>query len=339
MKRVATIGSVFLLIVLISGCEAPPPDTEQIGFRGLGMVKVSNPSAAASLRAKNTIPDALPPGSAEGPRASELYSNVPVLGHLSISEFTRVMVAITSWVAPEQGCAYCHAADLAEDAPYTKVVAREMLKMTLEINSSAEWKSHVADTGVTCYTCHRGKPVPERTWVFDTGAPEPRGLSARRAGQNLAGQSAAGYTSLPYDPFTPLLGQPGGLVRVAATTALPAGPGSTIQDTERTYALMMHLSDALGVNCTACHNSQSFGDWQTSTPVRVTAWHALRNVASLNAEHISPLEGVLPAERKGPHGDAQKVNCATCHQGVDKPLLGQSMLKDYPELRGGPAAP
>ena len=36
--------------------------------------------------------------------------------------------------------------------------------------------------------------------------------------------------------------------------------------------------------------------------------------------------------RLGPHGDPLKVNCATCHQGAYKPLLGVSMLRDYPEL-------
>jgi photosynthetic reaction center cytochrome c subunit len=33
-------------------------------------------------------------------------------------------------------------------------------------------------------------------------------------------------------------------------------------------------------------------------------------------------------------GDVAKVNCATCHQGVFKPLYGASMAKDYPELQG-----
>ena len=34
----------------------------------------------------------------------------------------------------------------------------------------------------------------------------------------------------------------------------------------------------------------------------------------------------------GREGDPLKVNCSTCHQGVNKPLLGVSMLRDYPEL-------
>ena len=40
----------------------------------------------------------------------------------------------------------------------------------------------------------------------------------------------------------------------------------------------------------------------------------------------------LPAYRQGPLGDAQKVNCATCHQGAYQPLLGANMLADYPNL-------
>jgi photosynthetic reaction center cytochrome c subunit len=29
-----------------------------------------------------------------------------------------------------------------------------------------------------------------------------------------------------------------------------------------------------------------------------------------------------------------KINCQTCHQGVNKPYFGESMAKAYPELLG-----
>ena len=45
-----------------------------------------------------------------------------------------------------------------------------------------------------------------------------------------------------------------------------------------------------------------------------------------------PLTASFPADRLGPTGDVAKVNCATCHQGVYKPLYGAQMAKDYPEL-------
>jgi photosynthetic reaction center cytochrome c subunit len=47
---------------------------------------------------------------------------------------------------------------------------------------------------------------------------------------------------------------------------------------------------------------------------------------------MEPLGSVFPANRKGPQGDVLKVNCATCHNGVNKPLGGFSMAKEYPEL-------
>ena len=74
--------------------------------------------------------------------ASAEYENVQVLGHLTTAQFTRLMTAITTWVAPTQGCAYCHNTNnLASDELYTKVVARRMLQMTQHINEN--WQVHV----------------------------------------------------------------------------------------------------------------------------------------------------------------------------------------------------
>jgi len=103
---------------------------------------------------------------------------------------------------------------------------------------------------------------------------------------------------------------------------------------EWTYALMMHMSKSLGVNCTFCHNSRAFAEWEQSPPARATAWHGIRMVREVNNEFIVPLTPIQPANRLGPTGDIGKVNCATCHQGVGKPLYGQSMLKSHPELSG-----
>ena len=99
---------------------------------------------------------------------------------------------------------------------------------------------------------------------------------------------------------------------------------------------MMHMSQGLGVNCTYCHNSRSFSAWDQSTPQRTTAWYGIRMVRDLNNAYLDPLLPTYPHNRLGPLGDAPKANCATCHQGASKPLLGVSMLKDYPEL--GPTA-
>jgi photosynthetic reaction center cytochrome c subunit len=136
---------------------------------------------------------------------------------------------------------------------------------------------------------------------------------------------------LPYDPFTPFLSQDNN-IRVIGDTALPQGNRNSIKQAEWTYGLMMHMSDALGVNCTYCHNTRSFYSWDQSAPQRTTAWYAIRHVREMNNDYVTPLGEVLPASRKGPLGDPYKIYCATCHQGAYKPLYGASMLKDYPSL-------
>ena len=52
----------------------------------------------------------------------------------------------------------------------------------------------------------------------------------------------------------------------------------------------------------------------------------------MNNDYVDPTTDWLPPHRLGKLGDAQKVNCETCHQGAYKPLLGANMIKDYPNL-------
>jgi len=336
-------GAVAALVggfALLTTFERPPVDTVQTGFRGLAMEQVVNPRSIATLIANNQPPEVVARVPAIGPKAGQVYQNVQVLGDLSVGEFARTMAALTSWVSPEQGCNYCHNPNnMASDEVYTKVVARRMLQMTARIN--AEWKTHVAETGVTCYTCHRGQPVPANVYVENITPPRAGGLSSGVAGQNLASRTV-GMTSLPYDPFTPFLTGDAN-IRVASTAVHPVVPDPGIKVTEYTYGLMMHMSTSLGVNCTYCHNSRAFSRWEESPATRTTAWHGIRMVRDINAQYITPLAPVFAANvagpaggpttaRVGPHGDPLKVNCTTCHQGANKPLLGVSMLADYPEL-------
>ncbi|MFO1328694.1 MAG: photosynthetic reaction center cytochrome PufC [Rubrivivax sp.] len=327
---------------LLAACERPPMQSHQQGLRGTGMVQIDNPRILAAQRATLPPVPVLPaPVPGDGPKAREVFQNVKVLGDLTAAEFTRHMLAITQWVAPpDQSCAYCHDLNnLAADTKYTKVVARRMIEMTRHIN--ADWQPHVGQTGVTCYTCHRGQAQPREKWF--TAVPAKRNLvgvgMGEDAGQNKAEPSIA-LASLPYDPFTDLLGGgPAGSapVRVQTTTALPTGNRTSIKQAEWTYSLMNHMSKSLGVNCTFCHNTQSFQSW--NGPVqRVTAWHGIRMARDLNSSYLTPLTSTFPANRRGPAGDAAKVYCATCHQGVNKPLGGLQMVKDFPGFSGPPAA-
>jgi len=331
-------ASLLIGSLTLAGCwEAPPMETEQIGFDGVAMQVTSNPDLTEPLKRASVLPEPLPAvaQSEGGPKAEDVYQNVQVLGDLSVQEFTRTMASITAWVSPDQGCAYCHVGNnFALDTIYTKVVSRRMMQLTMQTNT--EWYDHVGETGVTCYTCHRGQPVPEHIWFDQPPANRTGGMAANSYQQNHANETVA-YTSMARDIFDRYLDGEQEKIRVIAQTALPirnVTQTQSTQATENTYSLMMHMSDSLGVNCTYCHNSRNFSDWEQSPPARVTAWHALQMVPSLNANFLSPLQPVYPDIRLGQLGDAPKVNCATCHQGVAKPLYGQSMLDDYPVWRG-----
>jgi photosynthetic reaction center cytochrome c subunit len=298
------------------------------------MALVYNPRTVAAGLALQAVPEAPEAADAEGPKASETFENVQVLGDLSVAQFGRIMQAMTEWVSPEDsvpngGCNYCHVpGNFASDDVYTKVVSRRMLQMVRRIN--AEWHAHVGETGVTCYTCHRGQPVPAAVWATSPVQGRPQGLLETATGQNLAAPQV-GLSSLPYDPFTPFLLQDHP-IGVISRTALPEGNRASIKQTEWTYGLMFHLSEALGVNCTHCHNSRSFFDWDQSSPQRLSAWHGIRMVREVNQRYIEPLRQSFPPHRLGALGDPLKVNCATCHQGAYRPLFGAPMLRDYPEL-------
>ena len=318
-------------LFMLSACERFPMETVQHGYRGTGMVQVYNPRTLEANADRHEVPPGLPAVDAAGPKASQLYKNVKVLGDLSGGQFTRLMASMATWVAPQEGCVYCHnPANFAEDSKYTKVVARRMLQMTQHINS--DWKSHVAETGVTCYTCHRGQPVPAAVWTKSNPQPYGSNFLGDKAGQNHPAPSVT-LASLPNDPFTPFLLEAGN-IRVNGPTPLPSGNRQSIKQAEWTYGLMTHMSSALGVNCTYCHNSRSFQSWEGNPPQRRTAWYGIRMARDLNGQYMEPLQDTFPVHRKGELGDVAKLNCATCHQGAYKPLNGAAMLKDYPELAG-----
>ena len=334
LRKSAQILCTGALAVSLQACwEAPPMDSDQVGFRGVGLWQTTNPDITEAKIALNQMPvalDAVPdvPGS---PKAKDIYQNVQVLGDLSVGEFARTMASITAWVSPEQGCAYCHeGANFATDGLYTKVVSRRMMQMTQGINS--EWGDHVGDTGVTCYTCHRGKNVPEYLWFEQDGPPHAKGMAANSYKQNNVADNA-GYTSMLSDPFSKYLVDEPDKIRVAHRNALPLKGQNNNQSTqalENTWSLMMHMSESLGVNCTYCHNSRQFSSWEQSPPERITAWHGLQMLPVINNDYMEPLQPVYPEHRLGPLGDAPKAGCNTCHQGINKPLYGDSMLNDYP---------
>ena len=351
MNLLFKAGGALATVLLGAGAVASYHSTEsyQMGAPGVGMEVVKTRQQLHDQVAANAVPAPLPAASQDGQLAVNAYKNVQVLGNLSSGEFTRLMTAMTIWVAPDNGCAYCHAperdangtivrdsdgyiqADLKNmqsDELYTKRVARRMLQMTQHING--DWQDHVKGTGVTCYTCHRGQPVPTNIW-FDTPSDEGGDrVIGRKADQNAPAVNA-GLASLPSTFFRPYLAGDEN-IRVQATEAIGSEDRSSIKQAEWTYGLMMHFSNSLGVNCTYCHNSRSFGAWDTSPATRAQAWYAIRMARDLNKNYLEPLAATFPPARHGELGDGPKLNCATCHNGAYKPLLGVSMLPDYQAL-------
>ncbi len=341
---VGAAGAILIggIMFATAGWDLPPVDSVQYGYRGIAMEQVLDRESVAKLAAINVPPaeDSLnygapiPPATEGEPKIKDLpeqYKNVQLLGDLTEAQFLSYMTNIAAWVAPKEGdnasCAYCHNLEnMADDSKYTHKVARRMIKMTNTINQ--DWKTHVGNTGVVCYTCHRGQPVPANVLFTDPGPSKiPVTWVGWRNGQNVDGKYV-GHTSLPTNALTAfLLGDRE--IRVHTLTALPNGNKNRTMDAEWTYGLMVHMSEALGVNCTFCHNSRAFNAWDESPPQRVTAWHGIRMVRAINNTYLEPLQSVFPPNRLGPTGDAPKAMCSTCHQGVNKPLGGKSMLESY----------
>jgi hypothetical protein len=147
-RHVCALLLAFATVIALGACQrretAPAPRGRQ------GVVQAENKGAEKT--AAQSSPAAL---------ARSTYRNVPVLGDLDTSSFGQTMQDLVAWVAPQQGCEHCHIeGDAASDAKPAKVVARRMLQMVQHVNN--DWKPHVGQAGITCYTCHRGQPLPPR---------------------------------------------------------------------------------------------------------------------------------------------------------------------------------
>lgn len=324
-------GGVAATAVLVAFGGGVFTTSIQTGPDGTGMQQIEFNHDIRAQVAANALPESEEPWiPADGDvLAADAYENVQVLGHLTEDNFNRVMAAITEWVSPEEGCAYCHGedGDFASDAPYAKNVARKMIQMTWAINEG--YGEHVQETGVTCYTCHRGANVPEYVWTDPT--PVHEAVTGIAAFSNQA-SAATSYTSLPVNALQRYFNDYESAIVVSQSSREDNEGAASIQQTEYTYSVMHHFSDSLGVGCTYCHNSRAIADYDQSTPQRTLALMGVGMVRDINEEYVAPLADILPAHRLGPKGDAPKTACFTCHQGAAKPLLGQSMLANWPEL-------
>ena len=297
-------GAVFLAIMVVVFGQPYATSSLQTGPRGQGMSvtefnsDLATPDPDIELVYENEpyVPD----GSEA--LAKDIYQNVQVLGDLTEDNFGRLMGAMTEWIAPEEGCAYCHGdgdvETYGEDALYTKVVARRMIQMTQNVNEN--WSGHVnanKEVGVTCFTCHRGQHVPSEIWFNITPVNEASaGWSANQNRATVLSQS----TSLPSDALEKyLLGyETIGVHDYESRVANEPGD-PLIQNAERTYSLMNYFSNSLGRNCVLCHNSRAFYDAEQVTPQWGTASLGIGMVQEMNNDYLVPLQDVYPETRLG----------------------------------------
>lgn len=334
----ATVIAAAAFTVFVPTWTGRPSTQVEVGFPQ----EINFQLASARNNPANKVPPPLPPAATGGLSATEAYKNVQVLTDISAAEFMRVQEAITAWVSPKQGCAFCHTGtDYASDAKPTKLAARVMMQMTRHLNT--DWSNHVAQAGVTCFTCHRGQPVPAQIWFPDAPKPE-RPLIGK---QDNWQESADGVRKFfPDNGFAEwyLDDQP---VQVQSSTIEPSHTIGSWPEAKRVYEMMMQMSDGIGVNCGFCHNSRAFSDWAQSTPYRWNNWYALRMVQDLNKHFLTQLAAlmpqtrvlttetrlpVLPGRMTGVQAGNGYVMCATCHQGITHPMNGANMVRDYPGL-------
>jgi photosynthetic reaction center cytochrome c subunit len=332
-------GAVVAAAVLVSYGTPYTIESVQTGPDGIGMQVAAFSIASPDPTVEEYYSEPPYPPEEGEPLAKDIYENVQVLGDVPEGNFNRLMNAMTIWVAPDEGCAYCHAGaddgNYADDDLYTKVVARRMIQMTQNINEN--WIGHVQanqEVGVNCYTCHRGEAVPSEIWFrIDPAVQVMDGWGAVQ--NRVTAQSQ--FTSLPSDALYRYLYEDN-LIAVhdleSRVGDRPEDEGvQTWQHTERTFSLMNYFSNSLGVNCVFCHNSRAFYDPGQVTYQWSTASLGIEMVREMNVDYLDPLGPEYPEHRLGPvYADAPKAACKTCHKGYNKPMQGLNAIADWPEL-------
>lgn len=120
----------------------------------------SVPVSARQAQTQAAAPAAPAPAPATAAQAAPArgFKNVQVLTDVPPAQMNPSMHLIAGQLGV--GCTYCHIWEEwdREDRPQ-KQVARRMMAMTIDLNRNLFGRRTV----VTCYTCHRGKPIPVNT--------------------------------------------------------------------------------------------------------------------------------------------------------------------------------
>ena len=311
------------VIVEVPDWHAPGTHGTQMGFRASQMVQFASRAETAPINAD--IPTALPASDFGGPTAAEKYKNVKVLTDVSAAEFDRLQQAITSWVAPKQGCAFCHdTGDFASDAKPTKLAARPhdgddaLRQLGLVDPRPADWRHllHLpsrpagAGRGLVAARAAAGEDVHRSQRALERG---------RRHGDALLPQTPASPSTscrtIRSEGQSSTALRSNGVGQFDRRQAHLRDDDADVAADRRQLRLLPQTRGALA-------------DWSQSTPERWVAYYSIRMIRDLNRNYLLPLAQVIPQQRVLVHPDGDAGD-----PGLSKgPAAGQraAHLRDLP---------
>ena len=109
--------------------------------------------------------------------AAQRFKNIQIFKDLPATQLDPTMAFISGSLGVR--CSYCHVGQFEKDDKPTKLAARRMMKMVLDLNKG----SFNGQGAVSCFTCHRGKPTPvsvpvvgQNLWAPSAPSPSPEPL-------------------------------------------------------------------------------------------------------------------------------------------------------------------
>lgn len=176
--------------------------------------------------------------------AERVFKNIELLKGRKASRLPGMMSALTGLLGVD--CAHCHAPREWEKETPAKQTARKHFDMLKVANDQLE----IQNPGVTCYTCHRGNPLPQ-----------PPPASFRPTDEML---KQSDQDKRPAEEV---------YKNVQSLRGVPAG---------RWMIIMTMFTRSLGVDCNHCHVQDRFE--LDDKPAKQTARKMLRMVSAIARE-------------------------------------------------------
>ena len=174
MKRYAVLSAVMLVgLIALAGSafrQAPP---QQQQWQPPPPREFPKPDTALTQQMFDKMSKAIE-GKQDSP-ATAVFQNIQVWKKVPAGRFLGMMRAWTRTLGVD--CSHCHTIDQwNKDDKAPKLTARAMDKLVDDVTDQVKAIKSISDehARVTCWTCHRGQPVPE-TNPFGAGFRPPGG--------------------------------------------------------------------------------------------------------------------------------------------------------------------